>query len=34
MNSIWSDAGIARRNPLPGNMETEVAVIGGGMAGI
>ncbi len=34
MNSIWSDAGIARRNPLPGDMETEVAVIGGGMAGI
>lgn len=34
MNSIWSDAGIARRNSLPGDTETEVAVIGGGMAGI
>lgn len=34
MNSIWSDAGIARRNPLPGDTAAEVAVIGGGMAGI
>lgn len=34
MNTIWSDAGIARRNPLPGDTVTEAAVIGGGMAGI
>lgn len=34
MKSIWTDAGIARRNPLPGDCNTEVAVIGGGMAGI
>ena len=34
MNTIWSDAGIARRNTLPGNCTTEIAVIGGGMAGI
>lgn len=34
MNSIWSDTGIARRNPLSGDCTTEIAVIGGGMAGI
>lgn len=34
MKSIWSDSGIARRNPLPGDCSTETAVIGGGMAGI
>lgn len=34
MNSIWSDTNIPARNPLPGDCTTEVAVIGGGMAGI
>lgn len=34
MKSIWSDAGIARRNPLPGDCSAETVVIGGGMAGI
>lgn len=34
MNSIWSDTGIPKRNPLPGDYTTEIAVIGGGLAGI
>lgn len=34
MNSIWSDTGIPKRNPLPGSCKTEIAVIGGGLAGI
>ncbi len=35
MKSIWTESTlIPRRNPLPGNKRTEVAVIGAGMAGI
>ncbi|MBQ1459911.1 MAG: FAD-dependent oxidoreductase [Oscillospiraceae bacterium] len=35
MESIWSQTcEIGRRAPLPGDMETEIAVIGAGMAGI
>lgn len=34
MKSIWSDINIPKRNPLPGDCRTQVAVIGGGMAGI
>ena len=35
MGSIWSKtAAIPPRTPLPGNLRTEVAVIGAGMAGI
>lgn len=35
MGSIWSEcAGSAERKPQPGDITTEVAVIGGGMAGI
>lgn len=35
MKSIWNQTcQIPRRNPLPGNLDTEVAVIGGGLAGI
>lgn len=33
-NTIWSDTGMPRRNPLPGDCSTEIVVIGGGMAGI
>lgn len=35
MKSIWNqNCQIPRRNSLPGNLDTEVAIIGGGMAGI
>lgn len=35
MKSIWNQTcRIPRRNSLPGNLDTEVAIIGGGMAGI
>lgn len=35
MKSIWNQTcQIPRRNPLPGNLDTEIAVIGGGLAGI
>ena len=35
MESIWSQTcELARRDPLPGDMKTEIAVIGAGMAGI
>ncbi len=35
MKSIWSKhVRIPERNPLPGNLDTEIAVIGTGMAGI
>lgn len=35
MKSLWTESTlIPRRNPLPGNKRTEVAVIGAGMAGI
>ena len=35
MKTIWTDTVfIPKRNPLPGNLSTDVAVIGGGLAGI
>lgn len=35
MKSIWNQTcQIPRRNPLQGNLDTEIAVIGGGLAGI
>ncbi len=35
MESIWvTETGIRKREPLPGDLETEVVVIGAGMAGI
>lgn len=34
MKSIWSHTHVPTRSPLPGNLNTEVAIIGGGMAGI
>ena len=35
MKTIWNQTcRIPRRNELPGNLDTEVAIIGGGLAGI
>ena len=35
MKSIWNQTcQIPRRNPLQGNLDTEIAIIGGGLVGI